>query len=516
MLSKSDLQSLRQCRRKLWLEHRRPELVPADEPTTYRRAVDGRIVGEKAREALGPNVVWPPGSTDQDAAAARAAAMLAASPGKPAVEFPMLRDGLYARADALVPEGSTYVLQETKSSTFPLKADKVTPKAPEDHHVEDVAIQAWVMQGSGPPMGRLELNLLDSQWRYPGGGDYRGLFRTMDVTSSAAALSASVPAWIADANAVLAGGMPSVQTGRQCQQPYDCPFHAYCLPLDPPGPEHPSELLPGSAGKRLAKKLHQSKGYVSLLEPQSAELTGNQSALFRRMQEAHRLGTPVFELGSEAILNALPYPRYFLDFEGIDLPVPRWAGVRPYEHIPFQWSCHIERNPGVFEHAEFLDLTGDDPSVGCIERMFQVIDRADNGPILVYHKTYEEGRLAGLAERHPQHAVALQNYIARIVDLLPMVRDFYYHPAMRGSFSMKRVLPVIAPDLRYDSLDEVQEGTAAQVAYLYATLDPSTTPERKTDLEHKLRAYCRQDTWAMVEVAYFLSRQSRPLRPQGM
>lgn len=57
MLSKSDLLSLRQCRRKLWLEHHWPDLIPQGEPTLYRRAVDGRIVGEKAREVLGADVL---------------------------------------------------------------------------------------------------------------------------------------------------------------------------------------------------------------------------------------------------------------------------------------------------------------------------------------------------------------------------------------------------------------------------------------------------------------------------
>ncbi len=47
-------------------------------------------------------------------------------------------------------------------------------------------------------------------------------------------------------------------------------------------------------------------------------------------------------------------------------------------------------------------------------------------------------------------------------------------------------------------------------------LDPEVTAQRKADLENKLRIYCRHDTWAMVEVAYFLARAGRPRRPAGM
>ena len=144
------------------------------------------------------------------------------------------------------------------------------------------------------------------------------------------------------------------------QKPYACPFFDHCSALDPPKPAHPIELLPGS-GKRLAAKLRETKGYVSLLEPKPEEFTGKHAALYRRMQRAHRTGQAVLEAPPRALVD-LPWPRYYLDFEGIDLPVPHWVGVRPYEQIPFQWSCHIEREDGAFEHREFLDLSGEDPS----------------------------------------------------------------------------------------------------------------------------------------------------------
>ncbi len=516
MVTKSDLQSFLQCPRKLWLENKRPELIPSDDLTIYRRAVDGNIVGEHARKQLGPDFIWPRSEGDQIDAADEARRLLAESPSKPAAEVPMYHAGLYARADALVPDGSGYVLRETKSSTFPLKKDKVTPDTPEEHHLNDVAIQVWVMRESSLSMTRAELNLLNSRWRYPGRGDYSGLFRQMDVTPEVQGRAAMVPRWQRDAEETLAGVMPVVVTGKQCEKPYPCPFTTFCQPLDPPGPKHPIELLPDSAGKNLAKKLRESKGYTSITDPKPDELTGTQADLYRRVQLAHRTEAPVLAEGSEKIMTEFSYPRYYFDFESIDLPVPRWAGVRPYEHITFQWSCHIERRQGVFEHAEFLDLTGNDPSLPCIEKMREAINPDDEGPIFVYHATYERGRLQELADRHPEHAELLEKYIARLLDLLPLVKAYFYHPAMRGSFSMKKVLPVIAPELDYGDLDEVQEGTGAQVAYLFAVFDPATTPERKADLENKLRTYCRQDTWAMVEVAYFLAKAGRPVRPAGM
>jgi hypothetical protein len=516
VLTKSDLASFRQCPRKLWLEHHRPDLIPQNDPTLWRRANDGNIVGAKARELLGSDAIWPQGGTDPASAARDAIGKLSVTPHEPAVEFPMYRDGLYARADALIPAPSGgYVLRETKASTFPLKKDKVTPDKPEEHHLDDLAIQAWVYQSGGWPLAGAELNLLNNQWRYSGNEDYSGLLRQLPVTADIAGRISEVPNWHIAAQSVLASTMPDIQTGAQCSNPYDCPFLKHCKTLDTPGPDHPITLLPGP-GKRLAKKLNEQRGYTSILEPQPSEFTGADAALYCRMQIAHRTGQPVLEPGSAAPFGTLPYPRYYFDFEGIDLPVPRWAGVRPYEQIPFQWSCHIERAPGVFEHVEFLDITGDDPSIPCIERMSEAIPPDPSGPIFVYYQVYEAGRLRELAARHPQYRTQIDQYLARLVDLHPIVRAYYYHPAMRGSFSIKAVLPTIAPDLDYENLDEVTDGTAAQVAYLYAALDPHTTLERKAVLQNRLLIYCKQDTWAMVEVAHFLQRQPRPVRSRTL
>lgn len=508
MLTKSDLLSFIQCQKKLWLEKHRPTLIPPPDKDTVRRAADGNLVGERARDLLGEEKLWPKPTGDMATSATKAWAEIRAGGGRPAVEVPMVNGDLYARADAVLPMPQGYVLRETKASTFPLKADKVTPAEADRHYLDDLAIQAWALQGSGEALARAELNLLDGRWRYPGGGDYSGLFRQMDVTRAVTERMKDIPAILRSATTVLANGMPAVATGRHCDDPYECPFKESCAASEPPGPGHPIELLPDSAGKKLAAKLRAHKGYVSILEPAPAELSGAQSALYQRIQNSHRSGKAILEPAAAAIIDALPYPRFFFDFEGIDLPVPRWAGVRPYEQIAFQWSCHIERSPGVFEHANFLDLSGDDPSAACLDRMREVLGTGD-GRIIVYHATYEKTRFKELGERHPEFASLMDSYIARMFDLLPVVKANFYHPDMRGSFSIKKVLPVIAPDLDYGKLEGVSGGTDAQVAYLRATSGECGAGEIE-EIRSNLLRYCAQDTWAMVEVAYFLAGKSRP------
>ena len=66
---------------------------------------------------------------------------------------------------------------------------------------------------------------------------------------------------------------------------------------------------------------------------------------------------------------ALPYPRYYLDFETIGPGVPIWPGTRPYAAIPIQWSCHIEEEGAELRHEEFLDLSGEPPMRALAEKM---------------------------------------------------------------------------------------------------------------------------------------------------
>ena len=93
--------------------------------------------------------------------------------------------------------------------------------------------------------------------------------------------------------------------------------------------------------------------------------------------------------------------------------------------------------------------------------------------------------------------------LPRLVDLLPITRQHYYHPELKGSWSIKSVLPTITADAGYAQLTGIKEGLGASDGYL-EMIDPDTTPERKTQLRSELLEYCRLDTFAMVKLAHFL------------
>ena len=165
-------------------------------------------------------------------------------------------------------------------------------------------------------MNRAELNLLNNRWRYPGGGDYSGLFRQFDATAEIRDRVGQVPGWLDGAQSAINGDKPEVRTGKHCHNPYECQFQDHCRTLEPPEPDHPIELLPDVGGKSLARKLREKKGYLSILDPSPEELTG----LAERPVPTHS-GSPPFRTGCHSAwqcrnYRTLPVSALLLRFRG--------------------------------------------------------------------------------------------------------------------------------------------------------------------------------------------------------
>jgi hypothetical protein len=213
-------------------------------------------------------------------------------------------------------------------------------------------------------------------------------------------------------------------------------------------------------------------------------------------------GRPELKPAAAAELGALGWPRFYFDFETVDFAVPIWTGTRPYQALPFQWSCHVEQEGGKLEHREFLAEGDGAPMRACAESLILALETA--GPVFVY-TGFEQRVLTDLAALFPDLADDLNAIIARLFDLHPLTRANYYHPDMKGSWSIKAVLPTLDTDLDYGALGEVREGTAASEAFL-EMLQAGTGEDRRRALREDLLAYCRLDTLALVELARALAR----------
>jgi hypothetical protein len=482
-LSKSRILLHRQCPKRLWLKVHHPELEEVDDGNQARFAT-GTYVGELAQQ-LYPDGVLIDG--DNLAQAVIDTKAILAGEKRPIFEATLQADGLLIRADLMLPDQNGYRMVEVKSST-----------SVKDYYLTDAAIQSWVAQQAELSLTSVEIAHIDNSFVYPGGGDYQGLFHYADISEQISGMKDEVPNWINAARETLSGDEPCIAPGNQCSEPFACPFIGYCSPKSDDVDGYPPEVLP--YGSALAAALR-SEGYTDLRNVPEERMEGWKH---QRVWRTTKSGQA--ELNPEAgrIIAALPYPRYYIDFETINPAVPVWAGTRPYMQVPFQWSCHIETAKGVMTHCAYLADGQGDPRRPFAMSLIDAV--GTHGPVFVYNAPFERSRMQELAEYYPDLAPALEAAIDRIVDLLPIAREHYYHPDMRGSWSIKAVLPTIAPDLAYDNL-EVANGGMAQEAFS-EIMHPETLPERSQQLSDALLLYCERDTLAMVRIAHHFENGS--------
>jgi len=482
-LSKSRLISAWQCPKKLHLEKHHRELAVIT-PQMESAFAGGHQVGDIAKQLWG---------TEQSVEVAFNFKTMVAETQQlieDGADFPIFEatfryENVLVRVDVLIPdgqgEGNSWRVIEVKAST-----------SVKDYHVLDCAIQDWVLRNAGIDVKSISLAHINNQFLYAGDENYQGLLIENDLTDEVRTLEPRVVELIDKARDAVSGPMPDINVGAQCTKPYDCQFQSYCWPSDTKYP------ITGLGGSRAKLGEYVALGARDILDVDENSIT---AATQQRIYRVTCKGEPEILDGARQALEALPYPRYYLDFETIGPGVPIWSGTRPYAAIPVQWSCHIEEEGGDIRHEEFLDISGEPPMRVLAEKMIGCL--GESGPVLMY-TNYEQKRIEYLIELLPDLAEPLQEIINRLWDLKPVVKENYYHPDMLGSWSIKAVLPTINREMDYSKLEGIAEGTGASDGFIEA-INPDTDMLRKLELEEQLLRYCKFDTEAMVEIVKFFS-----------
>lgn len=473
LFSKSQFLALHQCRLRHWLAANEPEEAEPVGVGVKLRAETGREVDEIA-QALFPGAQLAP--RHDDPRAATAAVLQAVKDGATGFLQPTLAaDGLVARLDVLRLVDGVWRVTEVKSST-----------KPKDTHCLDLAFQWRVAALAGVPVQEASVVHIDTKYVFDGDLDPQGLLTEVDVTKDVQAQFAAV-----DTTLLLrldSGLRPEVAPGRHCTEPYECPFLSHCLDrLDP------DDIYFAPSLHEKDRVALRARGIDLVTQIEDGEKV---PAVVFKVREAARTGRPVLDpdLGPE--LDSVQHPVLFIDFEGIEPPVPRIPGTRPYQRLPFQWSAHRLTEPGgQVDHAEFLWDTAGDPSEAFVASLAPLV--AEASTVAVY-SSYEQQTLKRLADRGvPGSSGLLEDFLAKEWDLLKVIRSMVYVREFKGSFSIKYVLPALAPEEGYDDL-AVKNGDEAVAAYLRLLAMPPG-PERDR-ARQDLLDYCQKDTWAMVVV----------------
>jgi hypothetical protein len=174
------------------------------------------------------------------------------------------------------------------------------------------------------------------------------------------------------------------------------------------------------------------------------------------------------EDGLKAEMDTWTFPLHFIDFETTMVAIPFNAGRSPYEGIAFQFSHHSVEEDGSIRHSgQYLNSErGVFPNFSFIRALKQELDK-DEGTIFRY-AAHENSFLnliySQLEESNDEEVpdrIELMAWITTIsqpskrnigkwspgsrnmVDMLDLVKKYYYHPAMKGSNSIKQVLPAV-------------------------------------------------------------------------
>ena len=479
-LSKSRYISGTQCHLRLWYDTNRRDLATAPGEALQAVFETGHEVGKAACGRFPGGHLVAHDHRHVPQALEETRQVIAAGTAPALFEAAFEHDRVLVRADVIERlRGGGWRLVEVKSTTR-LK----------DIFLLDLAVQLWVLRGAGLDVREAAVLTLDRSYVYDGVRlDLDALFTMHPLFDEAAVHFDTVGVQVRTMQRMLAAPVaPDIAPGGHCFTPYSCPYHEHCT-RGMVAPAHGIEELPRLTASRRAQL--EAAGVEEIRDiPGDFPLT----RLQRIVRRAVREGRGVMHGGVAGALAGIAPPVRHLDFETFAPAIPRFAGTSPYEQIPFLFSVHTERDGAPPEHADYLHEGDDDPRPVLADRLIAAAGR--EGTICTY-SGYERRVLRDLAAALPERAPALRAIQSRLFDLHPVVRDGYYHPDFRGSFSIKNVLPVLVPGMGYGDL-EVAEGQIAAVRYVQALA--SNDYRQRQRMFGDLRAYCTRDTLAMVEL----------------
>lgn len=397
------------------------------------------------------------------------------------------KDNLLCFIDILTNKNGKWFAYEVKGST-----------SVKDVYLWDTAFQYHVMTFSGIELEDISVVYLNNQYVKNGDLDIEQLFTIESVKDRILPILPKVKQHIKQMKQMLGNGsIPEISIGNHCTDPYACSFTGHCWQNIPDYSVFNISRL--SADKKF--ELYE-KDILNVSDvPEDFPLSENQ-----QLQVLSEITgeTTIDKHEIRKFVSSLQYPLFFLDFETFQSSIPRFNQSRPFQMITFQYSLHIQKEPnGELIHKEFLAEANDhDPRIPFIEQLIKDIDKV--GDIVVYNKGFETARLNEIGNDFPQYKTHTDAIVNRVVDLMtPFSQKHYYTPSMQGSYSIKKVLPALVPELSYKDLNIAQGGDASLA---FESLYNETHQTKINQTRKDLLKYCEMDTLAMVEILKVLKK----------
>ncbi len=479
-LSKSRYCRGLQCKKMLWLEKYKPEVMNKVDNSAILE--QGNMVHEVARYLFGEHINIE--YTDNLGEMVKDTYRTIESYKNVIItEASFNYENNFCSVDILKKCNDNYEIYEVKSSTE-LK----------DVYINDASYQYYVLTNLGFKVTKCMIVVINSSYERNGNIELDKLFINNDITDDVIKLQDNVKNKIKEINEYMEYEEEQhEEIDEKCFKPYDCPFFEYCSRKL----EHPNvfdiTVTPGLTGLKFYKN-----GIYSFEDMLNTKISDKQ----RQRIEFELYDKPDY-IDKDKIrefLDTLSYPLYFLDFETYQMPVPLYDRAKPYEPIPFQYSLHyIKGKNGKLEHREYLAEVGGDPRRKLAEEL--VKDIPIDVCTVAYNMSFEKRVIKRLATIYPDLSEHLMNIHDNIKDLeIPFSKRYYYTKAMGSSSSIKYVLPALFPndkELDYHNLDLIHNGGEAMNSF--KNMENMSKEEMEYTRERLLR-YCELDTYAMVKI----------------
>lgn len=482
MLTKSDFIKYIQCPKYLWLAKHQKDLVPEEVDDNLQAIFDSGYEVETYAYKF-----FPTGVNAQvegfNESITKTKQLMA---DKVSVIFQPTISGneLFCRADIikLNKDGKSWDIYEVKSSTE-VKAI----------NIYDLAFQKICFESQGYKIGKIFLVYINNQYVRHGNIEPKKLLQVEDIIKMVKSLEGEVKIKINEALKIIKQKEePNVRILKQCEDPYSCTFIPYCWK------DIPENSIYDLAGGLDEDKLNRliDEDVLEIKDIPKGVVTSKKGLRHYNAVKQNKVHIELENIQEE--LAQLEYPLYFLDYETNAPAVPLFDGYRPYQRMTFQYSLHIQvEQGGKIEHQAYLAKNWEDPSLGLAKALKKAI--GNKGSFIAWNMSFEKGCNSEMGDRYPEFATFFEDINSRMFDLMQVFKKGYYvHKDFIGSASIKKVLPVLVPELSYSDLNIHEGGTASNKWRVM--IDAKTTKKESEEIYNNLLTYCELDTLAMVKI----------------
>ena len=390
---------------------------------------------------------------------------------------------LFAKSDVVITDKVTGEL-----SIYEIKSSSRV----KHEHIEDVAFQKTVAELNGFPVTGCFVITANGEYVRRGDIVPDELFTVHDVTAQVDIKAAETTIAIANAFKYL-GSEPVPNLTEYCDgNKVDCSYIKHHFPDLPEYSVFDIAYLKHDQRRQLL-----NNGVVCIKDvPDDFALSAKQKI----QVSAAKSGETIIDRAEIACrIKSWQYPLHFLDYETFSYAIPHYDGIRPFQQMCFQYSLHTIAEPGgEIQHTYFLSEGDGDPPREMAAHLC-ASTKGTIGTVLVWYESFEKSRNTEMAAMYPEFAAFFEEINDKTCDLMKIFSDnLYIHPDFKGRTSIKKVLPVLCPELSYTDLG-IGDGMTASINWFHMATKRHDD-DRCRQIFDDLCTYCHLDTMAMVEI----------------